>query len=134
MALFSRTLAPKDITAAVIGKRRRYKLPRGEHVISFTGTLLAFYREALTEQDHHCLVSNYLDVLALFKTEKGQYFIYYEVLFHDPAFDEERRCFVKVLKELEELSGFLDRMNYANLPSFRGIVLSDAWTHDAGTR
>lgn len=97
----------------------------------FSGALLAFYREELTAEERESSVNNYLDVLALFKTEKQQYFVYYEVEFTGERYKLGRQQFVALLKSMEEVETFLNKMSYSNSSSFRSIILSEAKIYDA---
>lgn len=97
----------------------------------FSGALLAFYREELTAEERESSVNNYLDVLALFKTEKQQYLVYYEVEFTGERYKLGRQQFVALLKSMEEVETFLNKMSYSNSSSFRSIILSEAKIYDA---
>ncbi|AGW14867.1 hypothetical protein DGI_3154 [Megalodesulfovibrio gigas DSM 1382 = ATCC 19364] len=131
MAWFSRRLTEKDIASIHLGKKKSYKLPRGSGAILFAGALLAFYREELTPEERESSVTNYLDVLALFKTEKQHYFVYYEVEFTGEQYKLGRQRFVALLKSMAEVENFLNKMSYSNSSSFRSIILSEAKIYDA---
>ncbi|WP_460033822.1 hypothetical protein [Megalodesulfovibrio paquesii] len=131
MAWFSRRLTEKDIAPIHLGKMKAYKLPRGRGDILFTGALLALYKEELTTEERESSVNNFLDVLALFKTEKQQYFLYYEVKFTGEQYKLGRQQYAALLKSMQEVEQFLNKMSYSNSSSFRSIVLSEAKIYDA---
>ncbi|GAB7082263.1 hypothetical protein JCM14635_39380 [Megalodesulfovibrio paquesii] len=110
---------------------KAYKLPRGRGDILFTGALLALYKEELTTEERESSVNNFLDVLALFKTEKQQYFLYYEVKFTGEQYKLGRQQYAALLKSMQEVEQFLNKMSYSNSSSFRSIVLSEAKIYDA---
>ncbi|QJT08902.1 hypothetical protein [Oceanidesulfovibrio marinus] len=125
MGLLSRTLSADDIASKHIGKQRRYRLARDDFFTSFKGTLLTFYREGLTGSDRERFVSNYVDSMAIFRTEKGQYLVYYIVEFIGNEYSSGRRTFIKVLDSPEMLKQFVDRMEYNNNKLFKPIILSE---------
>ncbi len=125
MGLFSRTLTQEDISSKHLGKKRRYRLPRDDFYTSFKGTLITFYREGLTGVDKERFVSNYVDSMAIFRTEKGQYLVYYIVEFIGNDYNSGRRSFIKVLGSLEKLELFVNRMEYNNNTLFKPIILSE---------
>lgn len=129
-----RKLTAKDIASIHLGKRRAYRLTRGENSVVFTGTLLAHYHENLSQEEKEAQVSNYLDVIALFKTEKQQYFLYYEVSFNGIHKLRGQQSFVTILKSLDDFEPFLDKMKYTNGNSFKTIVLSEARIYDTESR
>ncbi len=130
MSWFKRKLTEKDLASIHLGKQKTYKLPRGNGSVLFTGVLLALYREEFTDEERESSVSNYLDVLALFKTEKQQYFVYYEVKFTGEQYKRGHQSFVTILQGLEEFEVFLNRMTYSNSTSFRSILMSEARIYD----
>ncbi|MFW5735158.1 MAG: hypothetical protein ACOCWR_08870 [Oceanidesulfovibrio sp.] len=125
MSLFSRTLTHADISSKHLGKTRRYRLPRDDFYTAFKGKLITFYREGLTGVDRERFVSNYLDSMAIFRTEKGQYLVYYTVEFIGNEYSSGRRSFIKVLESLDKLEDFVDRMEYNNNKLFKPIILSE---------
>lgn len=130
MSWFQRKLTEKDLASIHLGKPKAYKLPRGSGYVLFTGCLLALYREEFTDEERESSVSNYLDVLALFKTEKQQYFVYYEVKFTGEQYKRGHQSFMTILQNLDEFEVFLNRMTYSNSASFKSILLSEARIYD----
>lgn len=125
MGLLSRTLTHEDISSKHLGKMRRYRLPREGFFTSFKGTLITFYHEGLTGVDKERFVSNFVDSMAIFRTEKGQYIVYYIVEFIGNEYNSGRRTFIKVLDSPEKLENFVDRMEYNNNTLFKPIILSE---------
>lgn len=130
MALLGKTFTETDIASNKLGKMKRYTLPRAQLSINFKGKLLSFYREDAENSGQITYMATYVDTIALFKTEKEQYLVYYQLNNVEDNPPTNRKSHVKVLSSLAEVESFLQRMQYANKNSYHSIILSDARKFD----
>lgn len=128
MVLFARTLTEKDFATNLIGKSKRYRLARDEVSTSFRGRLLAFYSEGGETPEH--VIATHVDTIALFKTEKNTYVVYYHIKYVDNDRGERRGTFIHSENSLDAVETFLNKMHYRNVKSFAPIILSEARKYD----
>ena len=125
-----RTLGIEDISAARLGRTRRYRFRRGTTAIRLTGKLLAFYYERSDESGPPCYNCTYVDTVALFRTRRGRYVVYY-ILHHLECDDMDGLYeYVKVVEDFPALELFVSQMHYANSAHFHPELIKEAARQD----
>jgi hypothetical protein len=124
--LFWRTLTEKSLSPKLVGKMRRFRLTRGDGAVAFTGELLACRRHADQEDAPEYPGICHLLVLALFRTRKGRFVVYYIVDYTEDEHISGEHQYVTLLSDFSEVARFVAAMSYVNAPDFREKVLSDA--------
>lgn len=124
--LLWRSLTEKSLSPKLVGKMRRYRLSRGEGVLSFQGELLAYHRHADQQDAPEYPGVSHLLTLALFRTKKGRFVIYYIVDYPDNEHLFGQHQYVTHLPEFADVSRFVGSMAYINAEPFRTKVIADA--------
>ncbi|MEF3698474.1 hypothetical protein [Desulfolutivibrio sp.] len=126
--LLWRTLTEKSLSPKLVGKMRRYHLTRGEGVLSFQGELLAYHRHVDQEDAPDYPGVSHLITLALFRTKKGRFVVYYIVEYPDNEHLFGQHQYVTHLPEFADVTRFVAAMAYINVEPFRTKVISEATT------
>jgi len=124
--LLWRSLTEKSLSPKLVGKMRRYRLTRGEGVLSFQGELLAYHRHADQEDAPEYPGVSHLLTLALFRTKKGRFVIYYIVDYPDNEHLCGQHQYVTHLPDFSDVSRFVGSMAYINAQPFCTKVIADA--------
>jgi len=124
--LLWRTLTEKSLSPKLVGKMRRYRLTRGEGVLSFQGELLAYHRHAEQEDAPGYPGVSHLITLAIFRTRKGRFVVYYIVEYPDNEHLFGQHQYVTHLPEFGDVTRFVAAMAYINVEPFRTKVISEA--------
>ncbi len=119
-------LTEKSFSPKLVGKIRRYRLTRGEGVLSFQGELLAYHRHADQEDAPDYPGVSHLLTLALFRTKKGRFVVYYIVDYPDNEHLFGQHQYATHLPEFADVARFVAAMAYINAESFRSKVIADA--------
>ena len=123
---FWRTHTEKTLSRKLLGKERHFRLTRGNGVLSLTGELVAYHRHADQEDAPEYPGICHLLVLALFRTRKGRFVVYYIVDYTEDEHISGEHQYVTLLSDFSEVARFVAAMSYVNAPDFREKVLSDA--------
>lgn len=126
MGIFTKTLTENDLATNRIGKLRSYRLSRGDLMTSFRGRLLSFYREGMEPEVRNKFVSSYIDTIAIFRTDKDKYVVYYILQYVGNDYEQGQRAFLNSAESMDHIETFLSKMNYQNVKSFASIILSEA--------
>lgn len=123
---FWRTHTEKTLSRKLLGKERHFRLTRGNGVLSLTGELVAYHRHADQEDAPEYPGVCHLIILALFRTRKGRFVVYYIVDYPEDEHISGEHQYVTLLSGFEEVVRFVSAMSYVNAEPFREKILSDA--------
>ena len=108
----TRSKTIKDIGEKLRARTRRYRLPRNGATLTFTGTLLTFYRhDEARDSATYPPEIGYVEILAVFRTRAGRFLVYYVVACTGCDDLTERREYAHACPELSALSGFFGAMS-----------------------
>ncbi|QLA14961.1 hypothetical protein [Desulfolutivibrio sulfoxidireducens] len=126
--LFMRTLTEKCLAPKYLGKTRRYRLTRGDGGLVFTGTLLSYHNHADEKDAPEYPGVCHMVTLALFRTRKGRFLVYYLVDYPEDEHISGQHQYVRVLPDFAAVERFVGAMTYVNVAGFRTKVLGEAST------
>ncbi len=125
---FLRPLTEKCLAPKHLGKVRRYRLSRGDGALVFTGALLSYHHHADEKDAPEYPGVCHLATLALFRTRKGRFLVYYIVDYPEDEHISGRHQYVRLLPEFSDVERFVSAMAYVNVEGFRAKVLKEAGT------
>ena len=126
MLPFLRPKKEKDIGDKLLGKRRKYRLPRNGSAVAVTGTLLAYYRREVLPDGLMPPAGGRVELLAIIRTQSGRFFLYYVVTYPETEDIAGRQEYAHVCQDFEAVGGFLGSMAYPNRGRFVDAVLAAA--------
>ncbi|KHK03658.1 hypothetical protein [Desulfovibrio sp. TomC] len=126
MLPFLRPKKEKDIGDKLLGKRKKYRLPRNGSAVAVTGTLLAYYRREVLPDGLMPPSGGRVELLALFRTQAGRFFLYYVVTYPETEDIAGRQEYAHVCQDFASVRDFLGSMAYPNRAKFVGAVLATA--------
>ena len=126
MLPFLRPKKEKDIGDKLLGKRKKYRLPRNGSAVAVTGTLLSYYRREVLPDGLMPPSGGRVELLALFRTQAGRFFLYYVVTYPETEDIAGRQEYAHVCQDFAAVREFLGAMAYPNRAKFVEAVLATA--------
>lgn len=115
----------KHLTDSLRGKCRRFRLPRGEGSLAFTGRLLSVFRHEELAEGLCPPAAGLVETLAVFKTRSGRLLVYYIVVYPELEYLAPRQEYVRICQDAAGLRAFLGAMAYPNTWRFFERVLAE---------
>ncbi|MHC1790499.1 hypothetical protein [Solidesulfovibrio sp.] len=126
MLPFLRPRNDKDIGDKLVGKRKKYRLPRNGSAVAVTGTLLAFYRREILPDGLMPPAGGRVELFAVIRTQAGRFFLYYVVTYPETEDIAGRQEYAHVCQDFEAVRDFLGSMAYPNRDDFAEAMLGAA--------
>ena len=126
MLSFLRPKKEKDIGDKLLGKRKKYRLPRNGSAVAVTGTLLAYYRREVLPDGLMPPAGGRVELLAIIRTQSSRFFLYYVVTYPETEDIAGRQEYAHVCQDFEAVREFLGSMAYPNRGRFVDAVLAAA--------
>jgi len=126
MLPFLRPRNDKDIGDKLVGKRRKYRLPRNGAAVGLVGTLLAFYRREVLPDGLMPPSGGRVELFAVIRTQAGRFFCYYVVSYPETEDIAGRQEYAHVCPDFEAVRDFLGAMAYPNRIRFAEALLTGA--------
>ena len=126
MLPFLRPRNDKDIGDKLVGKRRKYRLPRNGSAVGLVGTLLAYYRREVLPDGLMPPSGGRVELFAVIRTQAGRFFCYYVVAYPETEDIAGRQEYAHVCPDFEAVRGFIGAMAYPNRIKFAEAVLAAA--------
>ena len=126
MLPFLRPRNDKDIGDKLVGKRRKYRLPRNGSAVGLVGTLLAYYRREVLPDGLMPPSGGRVELFAVIRTQAGRFFCYYVVAYPETEDIAGRQEYAHVCPDFEAVRDFIGAMAYPNRIKFAEAVLAAA--------
>jgi hypothetical protein len=126
MLPFFRPRNDKDIGDKLVGKRKKYRLPRNGSAVAVTGTLLAYFRREVLPDGLMPPSGGRVELFAIIHTQAGRFFLYYVVTYPETEDIAGRQEYVHLCQDFEAVRAFLAAMAYPNRTKFADAVLAAA--------
>ena len=126
MLPFFRPRNDKDIGDTLVGKRKKYRLPRNGSAVALTGTLLASYRRDVEPDGLMPPAGGRVELFAVIRTQAGRFFCYYVVTYPETEDIAGRQEYAHVCPDFAAVREFLGAMAYPNRAKFAEAVLAAA--------
>ena len=126
MLPFFRPRNDKDIGEKLLGKRRKYRLPRNGSAVGLTGVLLAYFRREVLPDGLMPPSGGRVELFAVIRTQAGRFFCYYVVTYPETEDIAGRQEYAHVCPDFEAVRDFLGAMAYPNRGKFAEPVLAAA--------
>ncbi|MFP5257935.1 MAG: hypothetical protein ACLGQH_02815 [Acidobacteriota bacterium] len=126
MLPFLRPRNDKDIGDKLVGKRRKYRLPRNGSAVGLTGVLLSHYRREILPDGLMPPSGGRVELFAVIRTQAGRFFCYYVVTYPETEDIAGRQEYAHVCPDFEAVRDFLGAMAYPNRGTFAEPVLAAA--------
>ena len=126
MLPFLRPRNDKDIGDKLVGKRRKYRLPRNGSAVGLVGTLLAYYRREVLPDGLMPPSGGRVELFAVIRTQAGRFFCYYIVTYPETEDIAGRQEYAHVCPDFDAVGEFLGAMAYPNRAKFAEAVLAAA--------
>lgn len=115
----------KHLTDKLRGKRRRFRLPRGEGSLVFRGRLLAVFRHEDFAEGLCPPAAGLVETLAVFRTRSGRLLVYYVVVYPELEQHGPRQEYVRLCRDVVAVRQFLAAMAYPNAWRFRERIVAE---------
>lgn len=126
MLPFFRPRNDKDIGEKLVGKRKKYRLPRNGSAVGLTGVLLAYYRREVLPDGLMPPAGGRVELFAVIRTQAGRFFCYYVVTYPETEDIAGRQEYAHVCPDFDAVRDFLAAMAYPNRTKFADAVLAAA--------
>ena len=126
MLPFFRPRNDKDIGDKLVGKRRKYRLPRNGSAVALVGTLLAFYRREVLPDGLMPPSGGRVELFAVIRTQAGRFFCYYVVAYPETEDIAGRQEYAHVCPDFAAVRDFIGAMAYPNRGDFAEALLAAA--------
>ena len=126
MLPFLRPRNDKDIGDKLVGKRRKYRLPRNGSAVGLVGTLLAYFRREVLPDGLMPPTGGRVELFAVIRTQAGRFFCYYVVTYPESEDIAGRQEYAHVCPNFEAVRDFIGAMAYPNRAKFAEAVLTGA--------
>lgn len=123
MLPFLRPRNDKDIGNKLVGKRRKYRLPRNGSAVGLTGVLLAYFRREVLPDGLMPPSGGRVELFAVIRTQAGRFFCYYVVTYPETEDIAGRQEYAHVCPDFQAVRDFLGAMAYPNRGKFAEPVL-----------
>ncbi|EFL52867.1 conserved hypothetical protein [Solidesulfovibrio fructosivorans JJ]] len=126
MLPFFGSKSEKDIGERLLGKPRRFRLPRHGAAVTVHGRLVAFFRREHEPDGLMPPAPGRVELIALFVTRAGRYLAYYVVAYPETEDIAGRHEYIHVLENLTSVRTFLAAMHYPNRFDFADRLVGQA--------
>lgn len=126
MLPFFGSKSEKDIGDRLLGKPRRFRLPRHGAAVTVYGRLVAFFRREHEPDGLMPPAPGRVELIALFVTRAGRYLVYYVVAYPETEDITGRHEYIHVLESLTSVRTFLAVMQYPNRSDFADRLVEQA--------